>query len=60
MPSTGILISGDALWENGFGFVMPPGFDPAALPATRATIEMIAGTRGFASSFRATASPSRA
>jgi len=38
----GILISGDALWENGFGFVMPPEFDPAALPATRATIEMIA------------------
>jgi len=38
----GILISGDALWENGFGFVMPPEFDPAALPATRATIEMMA------------------
>jgi glyoxylase-like metal-dependent hydrolase (beta-lactamase superfamily II) len=37
----GILISGDALWENGFGFVMPPEFDPAALPATRATIEMM-------------------
>jgi glyoxylase-like metal-dependent hydrolase (beta-lactamase superfamily II) len=39
----GILISGDALWENGFGFVMPPEFDPAALPATRATIDMMAG-----------------
>jgi glyoxylase-like metal-dependent hydrolase (beta-lactamase superfamily II) len=39
----GILISGDALWEHGFGFVMPPEVDPAALPATRATIEMIAG-----------------
>ena len=38
----GILVSGDALWENGFGFVMPPEVDPAALPATRATIEMIA------------------
>ena len=38
----GILVSGDALWENGFGFVMPPELDPAALPATRATIEMIA------------------
>ena len=25
----GILISGDALWENGFGFVMPPEIDPA-------------------------------
>jgi len=37
-----ILISGDALWQNGFGFVMPPEIDPAALPATRATIEMLA------------------
>jgi glyoxylase-like metal-dependent hydrolase (beta-lactamase superfamily II) len=39
----GILISGDALWENGFGFVMPVEVDPDALPATRATIEMLAG-----------------
>ena len=38
-----ILISGDALWQNGYGFVMPPEFDPAALPATRATLELIAG-----------------
>jgi len=38
-----ILVTGDALWENGFGFVMPPEIDPAALPATRATIDMIAG-----------------
>ncbi|HSQ81353.1 MAG TPA: MBL fold metallo-hydrolase [Casimicrobiaceae bacterium] len=37
-----ILISGDALWQNGFGFVMPGEFDPAALPATRATLETIA------------------
>jgi glyoxylase-like metal-dependent hydrolase (beta-lactamase superfamily II) len=36
-----ILISGDALWENGYGFVMPPEIDPRALPATRATIEML-------------------
>ena len=36
-----ILISGDALWEHGFGFVMPPEVDPAAMPATRATIEML-------------------
>ena len=36
-----VLISGDALWEYGFGFVMPPEIDPAALPATRATIEML-------------------
>ena len=42
-PEYGILISGDALWEDGFGLVMPPEFDSAALPATRATIEMIAG-----------------
>ena len=38
-----ILISGDALWQNGYGFVMPPELDPSALPATRATLEMIAG-----------------
>ena len=38
----GILISGDALWEHGFGFVMPPEVDPAALPATRATLERLA------------------
>jgi len=37
-----ILISGDALWENGYGFVMPEEMDPAALPATRATLEMLA------------------
>ena len=36
-----ILVSGDALWEHGFGFVMPPEIDPAALPATRATLEML-------------------
>ena len=38
----GILISGDALWSNGFGFVMPPLIDPDALPATRATLETLA------------------
>jgi glyoxylase-like metal-dependent hydrolase (beta-lactamase superfamily II) len=37
-----ILISGDALWENGYGLIMPPAVDPAALPATRATLEMLA------------------
>ena len=42
-PEHRILISGDALWENGFGLVMPRGSRPAALPATRATLEMIAG-----------------
>lgn len=42
-PEHRILISGDALWENGFGFVMPASMDPLAMPATRATLEMIAG-----------------
>ena len=37
-----ILISGDALWQNGYGFVMPPQCDPSALPATRATLDMLA------------------
>lgn len=38
----GLLISGDALWSNGFGFVMPPQIEPQALPATRATLETLA------------------
>jgi glyoxylase-like metal-dependent hydrolase (beta-lactamase superfamily II) len=37
-----ILISGDALWENGFGLVMPRAIEPAALPSTRATLDTIA------------------
>ena len=37
-PEHRILISGDALWANGFGFVMPPDFEPQA----RATLEAIA------------------
>ena len=41
-PEHRILISGDALWQNGYGFVMPRALDPAALPATRATLDMIA------------------
>lgn len=41
-PEHGILISGDALWQKGYGFVMPPAFDPDALPAARATLEMLA------------------
>lgn len=36
-----VLISGDALWHDGYGFVMPTEIDPLALPATRATLEMI-------------------
>lgn len=39
----GILVAGDALWENGFGVIFPelagePGFDEA-----RATLDLIAG-----------------
>ena len=40
-PEHRILISGDALWRNGYGFVMPPEIDPTAMPATRATLEML-------------------
>jgi glyoxylase-like metal-dependent hydrolase (beta-lactamase superfamily II) len=40
-PEHRILISGDALWRNGYGFVMPLEIDPLALPATRATLEML-------------------
>ena len=38
----GLLISGDALWRNGFGFVMPHEIAPQALPATRATLDTLA------------------
>ncbi len=41
-PERRILISGDALWGNGFGFVMPADFEPEGLKAARATLEMIA------------------
>ena len=41
-PEHRILISGDALWENGYGLVMPPSLDPDALPATRDTLDLIA------------------
>jgi len=41
-PEHRLLISGDALWQNGFGFVMPRAIDPRALPATRATLDLIA------------------
>jgi glyoxylase-like metal-dependent hydrolase (beta-lactamase superfamily II) len=41
-PEHRILVSGDALWANGYGFVMPREVDPRALPATRATLEMLA------------------
>jgi glyoxylase-like metal-dependent hydrolase (beta-lactamase superfamily II) len=42
-PEHRILISGDALWEHGFGLVLPRELDPAALPSTRGTLDMIAG-----------------
>lgn len=41
-PEHRLLVSGDALWENGYGFVMPQCVDPQALPAQRATLDMIA------------------
>lgn len=41
-PEHRLLVSGDALWENGFGIVMPLEIDPATLPATRATLQTIA------------------
>jgi glyoxylase-like metal-dependent hydrolase (beta-lactamase superfamily II) len=40
-PEHRVLISGDALWQNGYGFVMPPEMDPHAMPAARATLEML-------------------
>ena len=41
-PEHRILVSGDALWQNGYGIVMPPEIDARALPAARATLEMLA------------------
>jgi glyoxylase-like metal-dependent hydrolase (beta-lactamase superfamily II) len=42
-PAERILVSGDALWEDGFGVVFGALFgDPQALPATRATLDAIA------------------
>ena len=41
-PEHRILISGDALWANGYGLVMPRSSIAAALPATRATLETLA------------------
>ena len=43
-PETRVLISGDALWENGFGAVFGQLFGrDTALAETRATLERIAG-----------------
>jgi glyoxylase-like metal-dependent hydrolase (beta-lactamase superfamily II) len=42
-PQERILISADALWEDGFGVIFPALFgDTAAFAATRATLESIA------------------
>ena len=42
-PEKRILISGDALWENGFGVIFPELLGEAdGLAATRATLEMLA------------------
>ena len=42
-PEQGILISGDALWENGFGVIFPELLGEAdGLRSTRETLEMLA------------------
>jgi glyoxylase-like metal-dependent hydrolase (beta-lactamase superfamily II) len=38
----GVLISGDALWQNGFGILLPGPDRAMRLAATRATLETIA------------------
>jgi glyoxylase-like metal-dependent hydrolase (beta-lactamase superfamily II) len=42
-PRHKILISADALWENGFGVVFPELEGSAGFEDTRATLELIAG-----------------
>jgi glyoxylase-like metal-dependent hydrolase (beta-lactamase superfamily II) len=43
-PAARLLISGDALWEDGFGIIFGELLgQPGALDATRATLDMIAG-----------------
>ncbi|HNY46468.1 MAG TPA: MBL fold metallo-hydrolase [Casimicrobium sp.] len=41
-PKLRVLISADALWENGFGFVVPRAIDPRPLAAQRATFKRLA------------------
>lgn len=41
-PQQGLLISGDALWENGFGVVFPELEGDNAFAAVGATLELIA------------------
>jgi glyoxylase-like metal-dependent hydrolase (beta-lactamase superfamily II) len=43
-PAARLLVSGDALWEDGFGIVFGELLgQPGALRATRATLDLIAG-----------------
>ena len=41
-PEHRVLVTGDALWERGFGFVMPRAIDPAAMGEARATLDLLA------------------
>lgn len=41
-PKSRVLISADALWENGFGFVVPQAINPNSLAAQRATFKRLA------------------
>ena len=41
-PSTGVLVSADALWENGFGVVFPELDGQDAFDAVGATLDLIA------------------
>ncbi len=41
-PKLRILISADALWENGSGFIVPQAIDPKPLAAQRATFARLA------------------
>ncbi len=40
-PAERLLISADALWENGFGFVPPQAIDPEPLAAQRKTFDLL-------------------
>ena len=42
-PAARILITGDALWEDGFGLVFPELFGESGFAAARATLETISG-----------------
>jgi glyoxylase-like metal-dependent hydrolase (beta-lactamase superfamily II) len=41
-PREGILIAGDALWENGFGVIFPELEGESGFDETRATLDLIA------------------